>query len=269
MVSFARATRASKKGKNDSNSSTFTPAKGVVITPAVKKLLSETGWTMRGSSAKKTEIHYTPEKVQPPVVQSPLEAEMFSDASSSEGEEDDNEYCRFITEVQAVKDLFHESAVCRQCKKGGLKVEFKSYLLGTSIVTKCSNCFTQCSSDVQRTTIPSTSHLQLSDYAVNCLFVLAMMLSGDGGTEAAKILGLLDLPRSASIDRSAFPTVETVICREVISLTEKLLDNNLKEEVRNWSKSESQDFDQIKWEDARQNDKPIAFDDMPSVTVFL
>ena len=225
MSSFTRAARAIRGASKEGISSTFIPEKGAVITPAVKKLISEEGWNFKTSSSKKQEIHYTPQKKVPSSDEE--DDSSYSTTSSSEEDDDNYGYYRFIAETEAVRSLFQESAVCRHCKKGELDIDFHSVLLGTTIQTRCTNCDTQCASDVQRTNMPKEAHVRLTDYAINCLFVLAMILSGDGGTEAAKLLGLLDLPRSASIDRSSFPCIEYNICAHIIALTDEFLKDNL------------------------------------------
>ena len=40
-----------------------------------------------------------------------------------------------------------------------------------------------------------------ADYAVNILFVLGFMSSGDGGKEAERILGLLGLPNYTTMEK--------------------------------------------------------------------
>ena len=243
MSSFARASR-STRGKNDGNtSSVYTPAKGTVVTPALKKLLSEEGWNMKASGTRKQEIHYTPEKVQPAAS---FESPSSSSESESEEEEDNGDYYRFIGETESLKKLFAESSICSHCRKGDLKIEFESVLVGTSIKTKCNVCDTQCVSEVQGTTLPKDKLSRLTDCAVNCLLVLAMILSGDGGTETSKLLGLLDLPRATSVDRSQYPQIEYDISLHIIELTELLLQDNLLEEVKEWSKV-NEKFDMDKW----------------------
>ena len=232
MSSFTRAARAIRGENPGATSSAFTPAKGAVITPAVKKLISEDGWNFKGSGTKKQEIHYTPQKKAPS--SDDEDDSSYSTDSSSEDDDESLGYYRFIAETEAVRCLFRESAVCRHCKKGELDIDFKSVLLGTTIQTRCSNCDTQCASDVQKTNLPKESHVLLSDLAINSLFVLAMMLSGDGGTESAKLLGLLDLPRAASVDRSSFPCIEYDVCVHIIALTEEMLKENLEAEVQLW-----------------------------------
>ena len=91
------------------------------------------------------------------------------------------------------------------------------------------------------------------------------MLSGDGGTEAGKLVGLLDLPRAASMDRSIYPLIEDDLALAIIDLTNVLLQKNLDKEIELWSKGNTT-FDRTKWDDARQNAKPLAFDDMPTLT---
>ena len=260
MSSFAKASRPSRKDKDGSTSSVFTPARGTVVTPALKKLLSDDGWNMKVAGTRKQEIHYTPEKAQPTY---------SSTSESSESEDEDyGDYYRYIGETESLKKLFAESSICRHCNKGELEIEFKSVLVGTSIKTKCKECDTQCVSEVQGTQLPKDKHSRLTDCAVNCLLVLAMILSGDGGTETGKLLGMLDLPRATSVDRSQYPQIEYDLSLHIIELTEQLLQDNLLDEVKEWSKI-NPNFDMDKWMAARSSpDKTntIAYDELPSLT---
>ena len=261
MSSFARATRSSSKGVA-SNGSTLVPKEGAIVTPAVKKLLSEQGWNIKASGTKKQDIHYSP-----PRKPNPIAAEDNSTVHSCSSCDDniEEDFYRYFGETQALRDIFKESSICRQCKKGELVLDFNSVGLATIVSTRCSNCSTHCSTSLQGATTPITSHSRLSDYAVNTLFVLCMMLSGDGGTEAGKLVGLLDLPSSASMDRSTYPTIEDDLAMAIIKLTEVLLQKNLDKEVELWAGGNNS-FDKSKWDVARQKGKPLAFEDMPTLT---
>jgi hypothetical protein len=46
-----------------------------------------------------------------------------------------------------------------------------------------------------------TEHKRLFDYAVNVLYVLGFLSVGDGASEAQRLLGLLDLPNLASMEK--------------------------------------------------------------------
>ena len=79
-----------------------------------------------------------------------------------------------------------------------------------------------------------------SDFAVNILYVLSFLSEGNGGTEAAHLLGLLGLPNSTTMDGSSFGSVE---CQIGPSVIQKLADDlvykhNLVQEVKLYYKDE-------------------------------
>ena len=265
MSSFQRATRRSRRGEGSDKSSTFIPGSSPSkLPPAVRKLVSENGWTHKASATKKQVIQSEAIVINEPVIDNELTSSSSSEDEEEE-EEEDERYFRFLGETEALQELFRESAVCRHCKKGQLQVTFDTVCMATKVQTRCSNCSTQSSTDVQRTTLPSTNWERTSDYAANCLFVLSMMLSGDGGTEATKIMGLLDLPRAQSMAKSNYQTLEDDVSTKIIAYTKELLEKNLMKEVLLWAK-DNPEFDSVKWEDAWRNNKPIPFDDMPAIT---
>ena len=94
MYAFSRTNRSSRRKGNGSNaSSTFIPKKGTKITPALKKLMSEDGWTMRGTGTKKRCIQYSPEKCPNCTVQPvAAAAAMNSTDSSSDDEVEEEEF---------------------------------------------------------------------------------------------------------------------------------------------------------------------------------
>ena len=70
------------------------------------------------------------------------------------------------------------------------------------------------------------------DFAANVLYVLSFIGSGDGGKEAGRLLGFLDLPNAASMEKYSFPCIQ----RRMSSVLERLCDEAcmeaLVEEVR-------------------------------------
>jgi hypothetical protein len=56
--------------------------------------------------------------------------------------------------------------------------------------------------------LAKTKHVRSTDYAVNIQCVLAFMTCGDGGCEAQKILGMLDLPNKTAMEKKTFSSVE-------------------------------------------------------------
>jgi hypothetical protein len=75
---------------------------------------------------------------------------------------------------------------------------------------------------VQRTT----------DFAVNIQYIIGFLTSGDGGVEAARLLGLLGLPNDTTMETRSFPTIEYRISKFVQQLSKDILFENLVEEAK-------------------------------------
>jgi len=137
-------------------------------------------------------------------LESPLKSDVISEEPVSLQDDEKTtavvEPARFLAECEGVRDVIAESAVCRVCKKGSLSVTFKSIGIVSKLHTRCSHCKAHSASSVQRTGIISAAERQ-DAYAANILYVLSMMASGDGGTEAGRCASFLHLPTSASIRR--------------------------------------------------------------------
>lgn len=159
-----------------------------------------------------------------------------------------------------------EAAVCSNCRKGKLALTLEHYGLATTVHTNCTLCHSHSASNVQRTEIPRGDQIRNTDFAVNCLFVLSQMLSGDGGTESSKLLGLLDLPRPTSMGPDIFPAMEADLAYYAIPLVEELLEQNLIEEVI-LSNQHKPDFSLLTWMEHWQKEIPMAVEDMPRIKV--
>ena len=125
-------------------------------------------------------------------------------------------HTRATFEISAVRSVFERHAKpCPKCQSK-LEFEFPTCTLVTGIRVSCSNEF--CSFvEVER---PAAADVPLdenagscliernTDYAINVLCVLGFMSCGDGGSEAAKVVGLLGLPRPTTMQKRSFPTIE-------------------------------------------------------------
>jgi len=138
---------------------------------------------------------------------------------------------RSIVENEPLIDLISANCVCRHCG-GQLQLQFKSIGIATTQILSCSGCKLNCASDIERTTLPRGKHPRTSDFSVNCQYVAACVASGDGGSEAARILGLLDLPNYATMEKFTFPKVEFMISGNLQDVSKDALADNLREEVR-------------------------------------
>jgi hypothetical protein len=167
------------------------------------------------------------------------------DTSDEENNEIES-YYRFIGETEAIRDLFLESAVCGACKKGSLEVSFDSSCIATSVHTRCTTCHTHCASTTTQTSIPQPDgRMQNTRHAANVLLVLSQLLSGNGGTETSRLIGMLDLP-TLSISETAFPYLEIELAKYIIPYTEEILAENLRKEVLLYAEKNA-DFDYEVW----------------------
>jgi hypothetical protein len=126
------------------------------------------------------------------------------DAVEEDGEE---RYFRFLRETSEIRSLFAEGAICSRCHKGKLGVTFETKCIATTVHTQCSRCHAHSASTTATTGIPQDSQDCNTNYVANIQFVLAQILSGNGGTETSRIIGMLDLP-NPSIGQTAFPAIE-------------------------------------------------------------
>jgi len=73
-----------------------------------------------------------------------------------------------------------------------------------------------------------------SDYAINILYVLGFMCSGDGGKEAERLLGLLGLPNSTTMEKRSFGTMSRQIGQPILDLADATLLENLEIAVKEY-----------------------------------
>jgi hypothetical protein len=81
-------------------------------------------------------------------------------------------------------------------------------------------------------------------YAINIQYVLGFISSGDGGCEAARVLGLLGLPNDTTMETRLFPIIEERVSVKLKKLTDEIFLENLMEEVKlTWEASPYHDDD--------------------------
>ena len=173
------------------------------------------------------------------------------DASSS-SEEDDEKFAkpdsqRAFVEVDPMLDFIERNASCQKCKSP-VKVTHQTVCVATTWEMVCLN---EACKHVDTMSPPSAANnipcnqgdkrQRNTDYAINILFVLGFISCGDGGKEAARILGLLGLPNSTTMETRSFPEIEARIGGIIRELRSEILMENLTEEVRQ-SMAASADF---------------------------
>jgi hypothetical protein len=116
-------------------------------------------------------------------------------------------------------------------------VSYNTITLATTITIQCGD--EECGY-VYNSPSPATANLHANrpddrkrstDYAVNILYVLGFISSGDGGVEAARILGLLGLPNDTTMETRTFPKIEDRISGKIQELSKDILLENLTDEV--------------------------------------
>jgi len=145
---------------------------------------------------------------------------------------------RGIFELESLKTAFEKYAVCPKCQSG-LVATFPTCCIASGLRLQCSNEWCDFV-DTQRPAtanipLPETSGSPLiernTDYAINILYVLGFLASGDGGVEAGRILGLLGLPNSTTMEKRSFTIIEQRIGPILQGLCQEILQENLDEEV--------------------------------------
>ena len=174
------------------------------------------------------------------------------DESSSEDESDDEGFVkpqstRVIVEADPMLDFIERNSSCRQCNSE-VKVNFDTTCLATSCELLCLNPACEY---VDHSTPPAAANIpcnnvdnrqRTTDHSINVLFVLGFLSCGDGGKEAARVLGLLGLPNDTTMETRSFPLIESRIGGSIRQLAKDIVLETVTEEVR-LTMAASPDFD--------------------------
>jgi hypothetical protein len=190
---------------------------------------------------QRQEAYCSPLHVRNVVNLESLDSEDVQESSSSS--EDDVEdqgdkkppASRVILEVSTLTAMFEKLCACPKCG-GKLVMSLKTTCLATSMIMSC-NLTCKCGfihySD-QRAPVnldTQDNRERSTDYAINVLYVVGFLLVGDGGTEAARLLGLLGLANSTIMKTRSFSIIEERIGPAIRKVTNDMLLDNLIAEV--------------------------------------
>ena len=149
-------------------------------------------------------------------------------------------HSRVIIEVREVTKMLESHLKCPHCN-GHLALTFPTVCLASSCRLECKNkiecTYTVNAKPALAKTIPladdagSVLITRDTDFATNVLYVLGFIASGDGGTEAARLLGLLGLPNSTTMQSSSFGTIEKGISPVIQEFADEIVMENLRKEV--------------------------------------
>ena len=196
---------------------------------------------------------------------------LFGDSSSStsssddSGEEDfDNSkeeeeefqelvptsYARVLLEAHSLKALIERNSRCLKCGSK-VTVKFSHVTIATSLSIACESKTCSCIDYIDglqkaSVTLPAGSNRieRNTDYAVNVLYTLGFLTSGDGGKEAARLLGILGLPRSTTFESRSFPTIEGRLGPTIRKVSDEIMLENLWGEVEATQRKEGGGFNQ-------------------------
>ena len=148
-------------------------------------------------------------------------------------------YSRAIIEIGPVSEMLTRHLSCQKCQHP-LVVSFPT----TGIASSCKLvCTDKVKCDYVALCAPASADIPLDedagsalitrsmDFALNVTCVLAFMASGDGGTEAERVLGMNGLPNSTTM-QSAFSKIEQRISQPIQECTDEIVLENLREEVK-------------------------------------
>ena len=147
---------------------------------------------------------------------------------------------RVLLDASPLKTMLEmHLAPCPHCRSR-LEVSFPTVCVASGCQLKCpeKECpFTATSTpELTEFVISSSGSSQKigrnTDYAANILYVVGFIASGDGGTEAARILGLLGLPNSTTMQSRSFGNIEDAIGDTIKKLGDRIIFDNLCAEVK-------------------------------------
>ena len=141
---------------------------------------------------------------------------------------------RVLVDTDLLKDSLESHIVCPLCKSN-VVVSFPTVCLASSIRIQCNDpicTFVEVNKPTSTASPPlgpnsSPNKERNIDYAVNILFVLGFLTSGDGGKEASKLLGLLGLPNTTTMEKRSWPTIERSISPVIQKVTDEIMEENL------------------------------------------
>jgi hypothetical protein len=158
-----------------------------------------------------------------------------------EEQEDEEEWkkpppTRFVLEYESLKKIMEKNCRCPKCN-GPVEMKVKTLCLASNVMICCpkKDCGYVDVSDMPATSEVGTKtddRERITDFSINVLYVLGFLTSGDGHTEAARMLGLMGLPNDTTMQSRSFGIIEERISPFIQSVTKDILLDNLAEEVR-------------------------------------
>ena len=147
---------------------------------------------------------------------------------------------RVIIEVNPAKELL-EKYLSKACpwREAPLELTFPSICIAISIRLSCTNevlctfvdLVAPVKSNVPLADDASEGIKRNTDSALNVLYVIAFVASGDCGAEASRLLGILGLPNLTTMQSRSFGKIEREISPVIQDYTKESIRQNIQHEV--------------------------------------
>jgi hypothetical protein len=113
-----------------------------------------------------------------------------------------------IVGVNALTEILEKTSRCPECD-GNIEASVRTVCIASQIVLTCKDAecgFQYASKDPASAKIDDNDDdvKRTTDFATIILYVLGFISAGDGGTEAARLLGLLGLPNDTTMEQGLF-----------------------------------------------------------------
>jgi len=222
------------------------------LVPAmIKKLSSESGWNVAvKKAAEKPPMAPVPTPVAPRKKRKLNETDLATSSpyvlpvASKEGMYLPSPV-RHIVESESLSILVRDNSMCRKCRLvGTLSLTFSTNCIASEPQLSCTHCKWKI---VAPRKVTATKQIRGQDpvarFDTNMKYVLGFVLSGDGGSEAQKVLSLLGLPNSTTMKRSSFTKVEDAMYEAVLPIMKSALNESLIAEVKATPQDDDFDFE--------------------------
>jgi hypothetical protein len=152
---------------------------------------------------------------------------------------------------------------------------FKHTCLASRVILSCNdaNCGYVYNGFAKETLKEKSNERERNtNYAVNILYVLGFITCGDGGLEAARMLGLLCLPNDTTMETRSFPNIEDEIGPFIRKLTKGILLENLAAEVKAAIDSSPEEYDEddfLKWQSKMNSPNTVALSKAKYPRIFV
>ena len=132
----------------------------------------------------------------------------------------------------SLRSIVSSNVVCRHCGSDMLLSE-TTVGIATQVKLTCQNkeCNLCEKNKVKKTDEKKFRKNSSESFALNCQFVLALMQTGCGGSEADVLLTFLDLPHSSTFHKFTFARVQEAMRPTVKELSEKCKKEAIESEV--------------------------------------